>query len=124
MVLLRKLGWTAGIVEKRLPFGRVTVDLFGCIDIVAVNWEKRSGCLGVQATSGANHAARRAKAIAEPRLRAWLLAGNGFEVWSWAKRGARGAAKKWEVRIEAVTLEDLGPSDWQIAVMDLPSIPE
>ncbi len=106
LALLRKLGYTAGVVEKRLPFGRVTVDLFGCIDIAGIRADV-VGVLGVQATSGANHASRRTKAIAEPRLRTWLQARNQFEVWSWMRRGARGARKLWEVRREALTLADL-----------------
>lgn len=32
---------------------------------------------------------------AEPKLRQWLLADNGFEIWSWAKKGPRGRAKTW-----------------------------
>jgi hypothetical protein len=58
--------------------------------------------IGIQATSGTNHSARVAKAKAEPRLAAWLGAGQAFEVWSWAKRGARGKRKTWQLREESV----------------------
>jgi hypothetical protein len=59
--------------------------------------------LGIQVTSGSNHAARIAKAKAEPRLTAWLNAGARFVVWSFAKQGARGKRKQWRLREEAVT---------------------
>jgi hypothetical protein len=105
---LRQLGFIADKVEQRLPKCFITRDLFGCIDIVAVR--EGVGILGVQATSnnGGNHSARRIKAIAEPRLRNWLLAGGRFEIWSYAKQGARGERKIWTLRRDPVTLDDLG----------------
>ena len=102
---LRTLGFTAQVVERFNPHAKVRQDLFGCIDIVAV----REGCgiLGVQACAGASHAARRAKSLDEPRLRAWLAAGGRFEVFSYAKRGGRGERKRWQLRREELTADDL-----------------
>ena len=102
---LRSLGFVAQVVERFNPHAKVRQDLFGCIDIVAV----REGCgiLGVQACAGASHAARRAKSLAEPRLRAWLAAGGRFEVFSYAKRGGRGERKRWQLRREELTADDL-----------------
>ena len=102
---LRSLGFVAQVVERFNPYAKVRQDLFGCIDIVAV----REGCgiLGVQACAGASHAARRAKSLAEPRLRAWLAAGGRFEVFSYAKRGGRGERKRWQLRREEITADDL-----------------
>ena len=99
----KRRGWTAGVVERRIPYKPISVDLFGCIDIVVA---MPDGIVGIQACAGSSHAARRAKALAEPRLRAWLGAGARFEVWSFAKRGKRGKRKTWALRVEAVTLED------------------
>lgn len=99
----RRRGWIAQVVEKWNPHARIRQDLFGCIDVLAI---APSGLLGIQACAGASHAARRTKALAEPRLRAWLDAGARFEVWSWAKRGARGKRKTWTLREEAVTFAD------------------
>lgn len=103
---LKKLGAVAAIVERWNPYAKVRQDLFGFIDIVA--------CLGpnllaLQVTSGegGNHAARVAKIKAEPRALAWLKAGGIIEVWSVAKRGGRGERKTWQIRKEAVTIEDL-----------------
>lgn len=103
---LRKLGYTADIVERRLPRGFITKDLLGCIDVVAVHPQQK-GVLGVQATTRDHQAHRLAKALAEPRLRTWLQAGNAFHVWGWALVGKRGKRKLWDVAMRIVTLDDL-----------------
>ncbi len=97
----RKRGWTAQVVERRIPKSFVTLDLFGCIDIIALT---PSGIVGIQATSGSNHASRVTKSIAEPKLRDWLTAGAKFEVWSWAQQGARDTRKLWTLRVEAIEI--------------------
>ena len=96
----RKRGWTVDIVERRV--WRKTRDFLGCIDLIAITPQGQT--IGIQATSGANHGARVSKCKAEPRVVPWLAAGNLVEVWSWAKRGARGKRKLWTLRTEAVTL--------------------
>ena len=117
----KRRGWIAQVVEKWNPHARVRQDLFGCIDIVAcvpvsypskkhplegidvfIPTEQPSYILGIQACAGSSHAARKTKALAEPRLRAWLGAGARFEVWSWSKRGPRGKRKTWQLREEAL----------------------
>lgn len=109
---LRKRGWTAQVVEQHLPFPKpfgTKRDLFGVIDIVAIAPSelrldgKRMAIVGIQATSGltgGNHAARRAKILAEPRANQWVAAGGRLELWSWSKRGDRGKAKRWTLRVE------------------------
>jgi hypothetical protein len=101
-----ELGWICQVVEKWNQWARVRQDLFGCIDIVAIAGDR---VMGIQACAGAggDHARRRAKALAEPRLRAWLAAGALFEVWSWAKRGPRGKRKLWTLRREPMELRML-----------------
>lgn len=105
---MRRRGWDAEKVEQRLPHCFITRDLFNVIDIVALG---EGTIIGVQVTGGdgGNHAARRAKAIAEPRLRRWLEYGGRFEVWSYALRGARGERKLRTLREDPVTLADLPP---------------
>jgi hypothetical protein len=103
---LKKLGYTAQVVEqtirgKGMVFKR---DLFGCIDIIALGGG--GACLGVQACAGSSHAARLTKAKQQDGLLTWLRHGNRFEVWSWAKQGARGERKLWTLRREAVTLQN------------------
>lgn len=110
----RKRGWIAQNVEQfvRFPPPGHRLDLFGVIDIVAIApagaVAPSSNCntIGIQATaSAAHHAHRRDKILAEPRAKAWVEAGNGLELWSWSKRGDRGARKLWTLRVEVFTAE-------------------
>ena len=101
---LRECGWTAQVVERFNPHARVRVDLFGCIDIVAI--DPAGGIVGIQACAGASHSARKAKIMAEPKMGQWLNAGGRVELWSWAKRGPRGKRKVWTLRKESITTTD------------------
>lgn len=100
----RKRGWIAQVVEQTLGRTFIKRDLFGAIDVLAVT--DRDQTLGIQATSGANHASRRAKILTEPRMRRWLEAGNFLEVWSWSKTGKRGKRKVWTLREEQIVVQD------------------
>lgn len=120
-----KRGWIAGVVERfvRFPPPGHKVDLFGVIDIVAVtpretlhgyvnadgSRQYRNGeTIGIQATTntGGHHAKHRTKILAEPRARAWVEAGNRLELWTWAKQGAVGKAKRWTLRVERFEVRD------------------
>lgn len=116
---LRDQGITAQVVERWLPHCKRRLDLFGCIDLVALpcvlstQLLARPIILGIQTTSGDNHAKRAIKALAEPRLRLWLEAGGRFEIWSWSKKvagtnkdGKRSKVKTWQLRREELTLDD------------------
>lgn len=105
----RKLGFRVQVVERWVPFrgtdpetgeprrGGVRQDLFGCIDLVAL--DGLPGVLGIQACAASSAAARMAKALCEcDALMEWLRVGNRFEVWGWAKRGPAGKRKLWTVR--------------------------
>lgn len=97
----RKRGWTAQVVERRLPRTFTTVDLFGVIDIVAIAAVPgRKVILGIQACAGTDHAKRRDKILAEPRVAEWIAANGHLELWSWSKRGAAGKRKLWTLRVE------------------------
>lgn len=120
---LRREGWVPGVVERHNTFSNKKTDYIGIIDIIAVNPGISAGMvgaphgatLGVQACagSGGDSATRVAKALREWRVLAWLLAGNGLEVWSWAKRtgGVRGGRKRWMVRRVPIRLSDDGVRD-------------
>ena len=95
LALLKKEGWTAQVVEKWIPQAMKRIDLFGCIDILAI---KDMTILGIQACAGSSVSVRIAKALAEPRLKIWLLTGAQFEVWGWRKVGPRNKRKLWQVR--------------------------
>jgi hypothetical protein len=73
-----------------------------CVECGTVNDTVPGQTIGIQATSSTNHSARVSKARQEPRLAVWLGAGNAFEVWSWAKRGAKGKRKVWTLREEQI----------------------
>lgn len=119
LAYLRKLGFAADVVERFNAYGgplhmrcpvckknRVGTrnDLFGMFDILYLTG---STLVGLQVTSGANHAARVKKIMAEPRAAGWLRTGALIEVWSWQQKGPRGKRKKWECRKEEITLEAL-----------------
>lgn len=79
---LRDHGAVAVVVERYNHFARRRQDVFGA-DIQAV-WRGR--LIGIQSTSGSNHASRVQKAINSTEVLAWLSTGNSFQVWSWTKR--------------------------------------
>jgi hypothetical protein len=109
----RKRGWTVQVVERYNPHARVRVDLFGVIDLVAIKPPRMSSSgavergqiIAIQACAGSSHSARLAKILAEPRAKQWVEAGGLLELWSWSKRGARGKAKRWALRVDSVTVE-------------------
>ena len=100
--VLRQRGATPAVVERRLPRGFVTQDLYGFIDLVALE-PGQVGLLGVQTTSGANVAARLTKIAQEPRAALWLACGNRIVVHGWRRAGPRGKRKTWQLRELVVT---------------------
>lgn len=98
--LARREGYTAAVVEHWNAHARIRQDLFGCIDVLAV---RHSRVLGIQATTKSNARARVRKALAEPRLVAWLSSGAAFEVWGWHSPMPR----RWEVLRTVLTLDDV-----------------
>lgn len=100
LALLRDLGYRAKVVERWNPYAKIRQDLFG-VDILAL--KPGEPVLVVQATTGANHAARRTKLEEEGFTALWEGAGVTIEVWSWSKQGLRGSRKVWTVRREALS---------------------
>lgn len=93
--------------ESQNPFSGKRKDLFGFIDLVALDPDR--GTIGIQVTSGSNHAARRKKILTDCREAAlmWLRCNNLIEIWSWSKRKVKrgGKAVRWTPRVEQITLE-------------------
>jgi hypothetical protein len=112
LVLLRRRGYLAAVVERWLPRVRRRLDLFGVGDVLAVHPRERVILL-VQATSRAHVSDRLKRARARPELAAWLAGGGAFEVWGWAK-----VAGRWAVKVVAVR-----PADLDRAEPDEPVIP-
>jgi hypothetical protein len=112
---LRDQGRVCGIVERRIParpgmpYG-ITKDLFGIIDIIALDPER--GVVGVQST-GTAFAEHERKLLEEKTQECvdWLSTpGTVLELWGWRKvklkRG--GKAMRWAPRIREFTLADFG----------------
>lgn len=106
----KAMGWTSQIVERFNIYAKVRQDLFGCIDMIVLDG-RGGGPLGVQVCAGSSHATRRTKALKQPGLVHWLASPARFEVWSYAKRGARGKRKTWELRREALVMNPLTDED-------------
>lgn len=95
----RKLGWDAGVVERRNPYAHITHDLFGFVDIVAV--DDCGTVRWLQVTRTDHMTNRIAKIEGDGKMRAiagYLSIGGRVEVWGWAKRGAKGKRKMWTLR--------------------------
>lgn len=73
---------TCEVVERWNAFARIRQDLFGIIDIVALDEQQT---LGVQTTSWTNVSARVKKITDSPHLPALLRAGWVLEVHGWKK---------------------------------------
>lgn len=94
-------GWPVAVVEKWNPHAKIRQDAFGFIDLLVL---VPGAILAVQATSGANHAARAKKIREVPAAASWCASGGRIAVWSWEKKGSRGKRKTWTLRTEAVEL--------------------
>ena len=98
LAYLRKQGYITQVVEKFNTFSHKRIDLFNCIDVVAIcNW--KLGVLGVQVTTRGHLPERVRKCEKEPMMKAWLLAGNRLEVHGWSLMGRKLKRKKYEIKI-------------------------
>jgi hypothetical protein len=95
-VHLRKLGFVADVVERRLPGCFVTRDLFGFADVLGVHRGDRIVLL-VQTTTASNFAKRLRHVREQLAVPMLLDAGVRIEVWGWRKCEGR-----WFVRREAI----------------------
>jgi hypothetical protein len=102
--LLRREGFTVAVVERWNAFAKRRQDLFGFIDLVAIN--DSTGILGVQTTTAHNLAARIAKILAEPQAKEWLKAGGKIEVHGWRRSKPGSRRKEWAVERQCITLKD------------------
>lgn len=79
---VREMGYEAQVVEKWNSFAKIRIDLFQCIDVVAI----RAGVpvLGIQACAHGSMSARVKKCIEHGQ--AWLSTGHTqLEVWAFRK---------------------------------------
>ncbi len=95
---LRKQGYLAQTVEKYNMFSKKRLDLFGCIDLVAIRSDIQ-GVLGIQVTSRGNIQDRVKKCKEEAKMKVWLAAGNQLQVHGWGLMGKKGKRKKYELKV-------------------------
>lgn len=97
---LRKEGFTVQKVERwQSFFGRTTggghagagrgglrIDLFGCIDLIAM--KQGQGIVGIQCGAISGHSGHVRKILEEPRAKEWIQCGGRLIVHSWGKQKA------------------------------------
>lgn len=108
---LKKQGYIAQVVERWNPYAKVRIDLFGFIDIVAIDPLREGHCsytgvTGVQTTSTGNMSKRIAKILGIPEAKVWLECGNRIIVQGWSKKGKAGTRKLWTLKETEITLAD------------------
>lgn len=112
---LRRAGYFAEVVERRLPKVFVTKDLFGLADILAFN--EGLDVVFVQTTDGTHVAAHVTKVEEDPKvletLKAWLRGGRRFEIHGWLKRGPYGERKVYTCRVVEARLGAAGMIEWE-----------
>jgi len=81
---LREHGYLAQKVEYWNNFAHKRLDLYGCIDIVAIK-DGEQGVLGVQATNKGEVDSHIDKCTSDcgVALKTWLSCGNQFEIHAW-----------------------------------------
>ena len=124
LAVLRKEGLRCQVVERWVAQARRRVDLWGFIDIVAMEGKfvaitpelmipaDTGSIIGIQVCAGASHAARRTKILKDCRHDAilWLACKGKIQIRSWSKRKHKlkngKKVDRWTERIEQITLED------------------
>ena len=96
---LRAEGYFVAIVEHWNPHAFIRQDLFGFIDLLAIRGNET---LGVQTTSGAHTANRKAKILTRPMAKEWLRSPTRRVV----VHGWRKLKTGWACREEEVVFSD------------------
>jgi hypothetical protein len=84
LALLRKQGFVAEVVERRVPGCLVSRDLFGIADVLAIHPEQYVVLL-IQATTADHFADRLRRVQGQPVLPSLLAAGVRVEIWAGGK---------------------------------------
>jgi hypothetical protein len=83
MKLMRERGYLVDIVERWIPGANIRKDLFGFIDLLAI--EGVEGVVAIQATSASNVSSRISKIADHPNLPAVRAMGWRILVHGWRK---------------------------------------
>jgi len=100
---LKKHGITHGVVERWVQRARKRIDLFGIIDLIAMD----NGIVGIQVT-GTDFSSHKIKIMEEKKENTleWLSNSGRLEVWGWRKlKKVKGKkATYWSPRIADVLI--------------------
>jgi len=81
----RDRGWITGVVEKWNPHAKVRQDLWGWVDLVALDPEAPA-LYFIQTTSGSNHSSRVKKCLGWAWMHFLLMLPSVHaQVWSWKR---------------------------------------
>ena len=111
---LKNRGQVCAIVEKWNAYAGIRQDMFGIIDIIALDPVR--GVIGVQSTGQAfsEHYKKLTQEKAQQTMD-WLnTPGTVLELWGWRKIKAKkgGKAEIWAPRLAVITLADLVDKDY------------
>jgi len=95
IALLKSRGYIHSIAEHYNAYSKRRIDLFGFVDIVALNGEL-SDIVGVQTTTGSHLSDRIKKARSFKAFSEWLEAGGSIEFHGWRKIKAGRKAARWQ----------------------------
>jgi len=102
---LERLGYDVAITERWNSFAHIRQDFGGFGDALAWHMEA-PGVLAINATTNGHLSDHIQKYLPMQNLKRWLIAGNRFEIWCWAKRGDRGKRKLWTLKRVEMKLTD------------------
>lgn len=95
---LKENGYTAQKVEHWNSWAKRRVDLFGFVDILAMREDER-GVTAIQVTTRSNASKRESKLRGIGAVWLFLRCGNRIYIHAWAKCGARGKRKTWQLKV-------------------------
>lgn len=121
--------WFVQKVEHWIPQANKRRDLFGVIDVIAL--DRKKGPLGIQ-VCGEDVSPHRKKIAESVEAGAWLKCGGRLEIWAWRHRKRRLKSGNYskrthlELRVFEITLDDLDPAtldrlrDWEALTEERP----
>jgi hypothetical protein len=83
-------------------FVHIRIDLFGCIDIVAIK-DGEVGVTGIQTTSASNFSAHLKKIKAIPEIKVWLNSKNRLVLHGWRKN----SKGRWVLKEQDISPKDI-----------------
>jgi len=99
----KKNGWLVDRTERWVPYQKITKDLFGFIDFVALRPDVQ-GVLAIQTTTFSNRLARveKIRDACKEEAEQWLRCGNQIQVWGW--RRPTKTLRTWKLAVVDVQL--------------------